>query len=293
MNNDEVDRLLSVQEGVIGAWQMRRAGMTDKAIRWWKRDLRRLHSGVHLTGHAPPTNRQSWWAATLTAPGSVLSHISAAACRGFGTQPSSMVTITRPGRGPRVRRGDLMVSYSATIDTVTDRGLPMTSPGQTLADLAGYVPEGELRRMVRDALRLSVLDAQALSEAVRDARGRPGVAALRWCLSEYGALPVARGRRRGARSDAEVLAFAYIKRAGLQLPSLNARRAGYEADLSWPTRKLIIELDGGSFHQFPGEDELRDRAWRAAGWTVVRIPTDVVYHQPEAFLTQVRRLLSQ
>jgi len=293
MDNPEIERVFREQEGVIAVWQMRHAGLSEKAIRWRCRGLRRLHSGVYLSGHATPTDRQRWWAATLTAPGSVLSHISAAASHGFAQEPSPLVTITRPGRGPRARRGNLLVSYATEVEAVTDRGLWVASPGQTLADLAGYVDQARLRRMVRDALRLSVLDVHSLGEAVRSARGRPGVASLRWCLAEYGALPVARGRRAGARSDAEVLALAYIKRAGLQLPSLNARRAGYEADLSWPTRKLIIELDGRSFHQFPDEDRIRDRTWHAAGWTVVRIPTDVVYQQPDAFLAEVRRFVAR
>ena len=50
------------------------------------------------------------------------------------------------------------------------------------------------------------------------------------------------------------------------LPTLNVRRAGEEADLSWPRLRLIIELDGGPFHLDVGEDARKQAAWEGAGW---------------------------
>jgi very-short-patch-repair endonuclease len=68
-------------------------------------------------------------------------------------------------------------------------------------------------------------------------------------------------------------------------PSLNNKIAGEEADLSWAAERLIIEIDGGPFHQDVGEDARKERVWRAAGWTVLRIPSDDVYEAPERLLT--------
>lgn len=61
-----VVELAAEQYDVVAAWQLRRAGATRRVIE-------------HCTRH------QRWMAATLTAPGSVLSHASAAACWARGT----------------------------------------------------------------------------------------------------------------------------------------------------------------------------------------------------------------
>ena len=75
-----------------------------------------------------------------------------------------------------------------------------------------------------------------------------------------------------------------LRDTGRTLPRLNARIAGEEADLSWPTEKLIIEIDGGPFHLDVGEDERKQRNWEGAGWTVRRIPSEDVYERPQRLL---------
>ena len=82
------------------------------------------------------------------------------------------------------------------------------------------------------------------------------------------------------RSDAESLALEILHDAGIEPPRVNTRVAGAEADLHWPRHRLIIEIDGAQFHQFPEEDARRTAIWEAAGRTVRRIPSDDVYHHP-------------
>jgi len=61
---------------------------------------------------------------------------------------------------------------------------------------------------------------------------------------------------------------------------VNAKVARKEADLSWPRRKRIVEIDGPQFHQFPDEDAQKEEAWRKAGYTVRRIDSYSVYDNP-------------
>ena len=75
-----------------------------------------------------------------------------------------------------------------------------------------------------------------------------------------------------------------IKGAGIELPRLNTDVAGEEADLSWPRQRLIIEIDGGPYHQDKGEDARKEAAWTGAGWTVRRIPSDDVYESPDLLI---------
>ena len=71
-------------------------------------------------------------------------------------------------------------------------------------------------------------------------------------------------------------------------PRVNTRIAGEEADLAWPERRLIIEIDGPQYHHFPDEDTRKQRIWEAAGYTVRRIGSDVVYRQPARLIALVR-----
>ena len=43
---------------------------------------------------------------------------------------------------------------------------------------------------------------------------------------------------------------------------------------------MIVEIDGPQFHQFPDEDARKERVWRAAGYDVRRIASDVAYDAP-------------
>jgi very-short-patch-repair endonuclease len=68
------------------------------------------------------------------------------------------------------------------------------------------------------------------------------------------------------------------------MPRLNDRIAGEEADLSWPSERLIIEIDGGPFHLDVGEDARKQAVWERAGWEVRRIDSDDVYERPHRLL---------
>jgi very-short-patch-repair endonuclease len=75
-----------------------------------------------------------------------------------------------------------------------------------------------------------------------------------------------------------------LRVANRPLPRLNVRIAGEEADLNWPGKRLILEIDGGPFHLDVGEDARKQSTWEMAGWTVRRISADDVYENPELLL---------
>jgi len=93
-----------------------------------------------------------------------------------------------------------------------------------------------------------------------------------------------------ARSGSEVRALEVLRDAGFELPRLNVDIAGEEADLSWPRERLIIEIDGGPYHQDVGEDARKEAAWRTAGWKVRRITSHDVYDRPGRLLELAHRL---
>src|SRR4051812_48206510 len=108
--DSHVRQLAARQADVVAAWQLRAAGWTEKKVRHHvaRGGWRALHGGVYVLTHAPVSRTQLWFAATLTAPGSVLSHGSAGACFGFHRFERGYEVVTRPGQGGRRRHGRLL-----------------------------------------------------------------------------------------------------------------------------------------------------------------------------------------
>jgi hypothetical protein len=227
-----------------------------------------------------------WMAATLTAPGSVLSHVSAAAAYGIWSLQREFEIVTRPGNGGPRRHGGVLAHRSSTLDGDCGvlRGIRITSASRTLLDLAGQVSDRGLARAVREAVRLKLCTLPALCDDLGRYRGRRGSRRLATSIARYAGLPLER-----ARSGAEVRAMEILRAAGRPLPNLNVRIAGAEADLSWPRARLIIEVDGGPFHLDVGEDMRKQARWEAAGWSVARLPADHVYERPERLLALASR----
>ena len=101
MTDDTLRRRAARQEGLVAVWQLLDDGMTRAAVRHQVRGLRQLHDGVYVTGDAPLTRRQRWWAAAVTAPGRAVSHASAGAAFAFRPWEGAFEVITTSGRRPR------------------------------------------------------------------------------------------------------------------------------------------------------------------------------------------------
>src|SRR4051812_6515477 len=207
-------RLATQQLDVVAAWQLRAAG--------WSRDQvqhhrlrgawRVIHPGVYVLTHAPLRREQLWFAATLTAPGSVLSHGSGSACFGFHRFERGFEVITRPGTGGRRRHGGVLVFRSTRLegDVTRHNGLPITTAARTLLDLAPGLDSKRLGRAFREAIRLKTTTAARVLEcAERHTGHRRGTAPLAALARRYAAIPYAR-----TRSDAEGIALEALYDAG-------------------------------------------------------------------------------
>jgi Protein of unknown function (DUF559) len=238
---------------------------------------------VFVTGDAPVTRLQRWWGATLTAPGSVLAFASAGAAYEMRPWEGTFEVIVRKGAGGPRRRGSLLVCHTRQLHATTLHGLPVTTPERTLADLWPRLDAKEQARTLRNALRLKRLTITSLAAHLESVSGRQRPRSLVTLLGRYEALAIHR-----CRSDAEALAVVTLADANVTPPAINVRIAGEEADLSWPARRLIIEIDGGSFHQDKLEDARKTAAWRAAGWHVERLDAADVYDDPERLIRAAR-----
>lgn len=275
------EEIATRQDGVVARWQLRHAGMSLRAIEAWSHGLRVLHAGVYLTGWGGVTQRQRWWAAAVTAPGTVLGQASAAAVYEIRQNPSAGETVIRVGCRGRHSEPGLLVSYSLTLaGHIRDvRGLPATTVERTLIDLWPHLPPDARSRMLRESLRLRRTDPARLLAALQVHRGRRGVASLRAEVLELAGLQLER-----CLSDAEAFAVALLHASRVPRPEVNVRIGGRRADLSWPELRLIIEIDGPSFHVLRDKDIENTRRWEAVGYVVRRVPSDVLYADPAAVL---------
>lgn len=285
MRDVRVARLASKQFNRVSRTQLIELGLSDSAIAHRVAIGRLVTVDQGVFALAPVLQHDDWgrWmGATLTARGSVLSHVSAATAWGIWSLPRQFETITRPGSGGPRRHGPVLVFRSSTLADECEvlRGIPITSVPRTLLDLAGGVSERPLARALREAVRLRLTTVSALADRLGHYRGRRGSRRLAAAIARYTGLPLER-----ARSGAEVRALEVLRTAGCPLPRLNVRVAGEEADLSWSDRRLIIEIDGGPFHLDGGEDARKAACWKAAGWTVRRVRSEDVYQHPQRLLT--------
>ena len=272
-------------DGLVSWAELLETGLTQRQVERVVAGLRPVHDGVWLTGHGRITDHQRRLAATLTAPGTALSHASAAALDGFRPSMTGFEVVTRPGSGGPRRIGDLLVCRSLTLEgwvTVRD-GIPVTKPARTIIDLAPHLDERRHAKAVREAIRLKVMTALELRLALAEHRGRRGTRGLAELAARLEQLPIGR-----TRSDAEARALEVLDAAGVAAPDVNVRIEGEEADLSWPASRRILEVDGPQFHQDPEEDARKERAWRGAGWRVDRLPSDAVFHRPEELVVLAR-----
>lgn len=286
MLDPHLRRLAATQDDVVAAWQLRESGWSAKKVRHHAetRGWHPLHRGVYLLTNAPATRRQLWFAAVLTVPGTALSHGSAGACYGFYRFDRGYEVVTRPGRGGRQRHGALLVFRSGCLDGDLARfmGIPITTAARVLIDLAPGLDDRRLGRAFREAIRLKRTTALRVADAVERHQGRRGTPALTNLATRYAGIPYHR-----TRSDAEGRALEVIHDAARNPPRVNTKVGGEEADLVWPERGLIVEIDGPQFHQFADEDARKERVWRAAGFSVRRISSDDVYRAPAALAALV------
>jgi hypothetical protein len=278
-----VARLAGRQHNRVSRAQLLHLGLSDEAIEYRVATGRFacVEPGVFAIAPVLEDDWGLWMGATLTAPETYLSHVSSGAAYECWDGERDFEIVTRPGNGGPRRFGGVLVFRSTTLEgeTTTLNGVPITTPERTLIDMSRTIRGKALARAVREAIRLEHTTVHALFDALGRASGPRRSRALSATLARYSGLPIER-----ARSGAEVRALEVLRDADRPLPKLNKKVAGVEADLSWASERLIIEIDGGPFHMDVGEDARKQAVWEGAGWTVLRLPSDDVYDAPARLL---------
>lgn len=293
------------QFGLVTGRQLVDAGLTRPAIqrRVGSGRLRHVCRGVYAVGGSPSSWEQAALAACLSAgAGALLSHRSAAAVWGLDVTPEPCIHVTVPyeRRSSRTTRAVVVHRSRAltAVDGTRRRGLPLTTVGRTLVDLAAVLDDAALAQVVDDVLCRRLISPERLAAAVdrlgsgrRPARGLGSTTRRLRCLLE----PWQAGAP--LESIAESRVRRMIAAAGLppavaqhSVPGARAR-----VDFAWPERKVALEVDGFRWHANPqahARDSARANRLAAHGWTVVRVTPVEIDQGPEHVWATLRRHLA-
>jgi very-short-patch-repair endonuclease len=253
------------QHGAVTTAQLLTAGVGRRAIahrvaRGW---LVPLHRGVYQIGPVAARYGREMAAVLACGDGALLSHHSAAAIWGIRPAHKGDVHVTVRGNARRSRPG-LRVHRTLSLKAAV-KGLPLTTPAQTLKDLARTLPSNELDRAREQAHILGLI--------IPDGAPHP----------EF------------TRSEGERRLRALCSAAQLPAPKMNARVAGYEVDAFWPAQRLIVEIDGYDYHstrQAFERDRRKDAALTTAGYRVIRITWRRLRYEPYSVSAQLGALLT-
>jgi hypothetical protein len=164
----------------------------------------------------------------------------------------------------------------------------VTSPAQTLVDLARVLEPRDLERAVARAERSRLVTLDDLGGLVAAQGRRPGVGAISAILAlEDGPA--------FTRSELEDRFDDFVRRFGLPTPASNARVRGHELDCYWPSARLAVELDGAAYHRSwtsQTQDRRRDTDLAAHGVTVLRITWHQLVRETERTMVRLAQALA-
>jgi very-short-patch-repair endonuclease len=272
-----VARVAARQFGVVSIGQLRRCGVSEDAVRARAAlgQIHRVHRGVYALGHLALSPEGHWMAAVLaiaggpSGGGSVLAHWGAAVSHRSALSLWNLLPTNRTpsdvivgGDGGRARRAGIRVHRSLSLvpgDVTLHRGIPVTTPERTIADL----------REAISTRRSGAITARELRKAIRQA-------------SVLG-LPIGDEGGDRTRSDLERDFLRLCRRYRLPRPEVNVPIGPYLIDFLWTAKRLVVETDSYLYHRGKvafQDDHRRDLDLRRCGYEVIRLSEQQIDEEP-------------
>jgi hypothetical protein len=278
-----IARIAAGQHGVVTRRQLLEARLSAPAIdrRLGDGRLHPLYAGVYAPGHAILTTDGKWLAAVLACgPRAALSHRAGAACHGLRRAWRDYLEVSAP-RSVQGTAG-IIVHRPRSIERTVVRGIPVTTVGRTIVDLADVVGPRALRAVLEqvEILRLDV--------HIEPIPGRRGHGRLLVALAAHGPRVVR------TRSELEIDFLELCLDAALPVPDVNTVIKGMEVDFAWPAYRLAVEADGWGTHGTRTafqRDRRRGVALALAGWTLLRFTHEDVVRDPAYVISTLGRFL--
>lgn len=168
-------------------------------------------------------------------------------------------------------------------------GIPVTSVPRTIFDVAALGDRRRVERAIHETEVRRLYDRLSIADLMRRYPRRPGSTLLREVLG---------GGTGATINDFEEDFAALLERHGLPMPRFNpdlvVRGRSLKPDCLWADEMVIVELDGRAVHgtrRAFESDRGRDRLLTVAGWTVIHVTWGQLQGEPEAVVSDLRRLL--
>jgi len=256
--------------------------MEDRGVRdrEGERDGRSLWNEWRDTG-----TRADGWKVTDSRRLVALSHRNAAALWGLLPPQSGPIDISVTGYGGRKGHKGIRLHRSMTLAPATitrHRGIPVTTPARTIADLRRAAPPESSHRAGPARGGQGAISSKQLRRAIRQAEVLG--------LSIGAEAPPDR-----TRSELEGIFLKLCRRHGLPAPEVNVWIGSFEVDFLWRDRRLIVETDGYRYHRGRvafEDDRDRDLELRGLGYEVVRLTYRQVVEDPERVARVLRGMLA-
>jgi hypothetical protein len=244
-------------------------------------------------------------ALSLATPGAWISHVTAARLRCQVLPPwlsdSEELHLSKPRALPEVRRKGIVGHTVLALDdeVETADGIPISTRPRTWLDLARRLSVSELVCMGDELVRIPRFNLEGRSEPFTT------INRLRSMVNRHPNLQgIVRARaaleliRVGSDSGPESLLRLAMCDAGFPEPELQLRLRpegpdSPTADLGYRHRRLAVQYDGGH-HLLPAQilsDRRRDKAFEAAGWTVLVLTKDDLADGFEGATAKMKRIL--
>jgi hypothetical protein len=278
----KIARIADRQFGHVTRQQLLRLGVPSATIAHWASRNGRLvtvHAGVYAVGHQQRTAIAQAMAAVLACGDqAVLSHDSAAALWGIRTWPTAPeVSAPHHRRRPAIRTHRTQTLTRR--DIRRHRNLRVTSPSRTLLDLQSRLTDRQLVRAVNDLRLAKHLRATELHRLLT---ASPRIHRL---IDPH---------QNPTRSPAEDAFLEFCRTYRVPTPKVNITLFGRERDAVFEAEKVIIEIDGYTFHNnhdsFESDRE-RDTDAAEHGYLTVRLTTTRLSQHPAHEAARLRRIL--
>ncbi|HEY8546188.1 MAG TPA: hypothetical protein VIL36_14110 [Acidimicrobiales bacterium] len=294
--------LMAKQHALVTTEQLAEAGFDHDGVKWLIRGGRveRISPRVLRLRGAPETEAQRVLGAVLDAgPGSALSHTSALAwwkVPGF-TLRELHVTHDREGAHRPARLAtavhDKVLLPERHVRVL--EGIPVVTPSRALFDLAGMprTPPARVERAVDNAWSLRLVSGRTMRAMLRELarRGRPGIATMRALLADRGPDYVPPASSLEGRL-ADLLKGRWPTPLRRQVDKGDDGEWIGRIDFVDPELPFLLEVQSERFHRSlvdSRDDAARRARLEAAGYVVVEVSDEDVWHHPEEVVERVRQ----
>ncbi len=266
--NNAAAELAARQWGVLDIDELRACGLSAGAVLRRRRSgiLHAIYPGVYGWGHDGLTIRGRCLAAVKACgTGAALSNRAAVSLWGLlDWEEDQIPHVTVPTSYGRKIPGIVVHRTRVPFKIVRFDSIPVTTPARALIDSSSALPFDLLRRAVREALALRRVTINELITTPGQRHRN-----LHEIIAE-GYVPT--------RNEFEDAFLDLIDEGGFARPDVNkwitVDGKPTQPDFRWPEQRLVIEADGGQWHDHPlarKDDAERQARLEAAGERVIRV----------------------